>query len=134
MAFDFSDLKLNDLSPIYSQIIEYVKAGIITGALQDGDELPSRRFLSAALSVNPNTVQKAYHQLEEEGLLISFAGAKSLVTVKQGTPERLKEERLEIETERYLEAVRQIGCDVEEIKKKFDQMWKSQGGGKNDAI
>lgn len=123
MAFDFSEMKLNDQSPIYSQIIGYVKAGIITGELKDGDELPSRRFLSAALSVNPNTVQKAYHQLEEEGLMVSYAGMKSLLIVEAGTPERLKQERLEIETERYLEAVRMIGCKLEEVKERLDALW-----------
>ena len=46
--------------PIYQQIIRYVKQGIAAGTIRDGEELPSRRVLSALLAVNPNTVQKAY--------------------------------------------------------------------------
>ena len=55
--------------PIYLQIIRHVKRGIAAGTVQGGDELPSRRMLSAQLGVNPNTVQKAYRLLEEEGLI-----------------------------------------------------------------
>ena len=51
--------------PIYQQIIRYVKQGIAAGTIRDGEELPSRRVLSALLAVNPNTVQKAYRMMEE---------------------------------------------------------------------
>lgn len=67
--------------PIYLQIILYIKRGIIAGTIVDGDELPSRRMLSAVLGVNPNTVQKAYKMLEDEGLIRSHSGAKSCVVV-----------------------------------------------------
>ena len=49
--------------PIYQQIIRYVKQGIAAGTIRDGEELPSRRVLSALLAVNPNTVQKAYRMM-----------------------------------------------------------------------
>ena len=63
--------------PIYQQIIRYVKQGIAAGTIRDGEELPSRRVLSALLAVNPNTVQKAYRMMEEEGLVESHTGAKT---------------------------------------------------------
>ena len=63
--------------PIYLQMIRHVKQGLAAGSVQNGDELPSRRILSAMLAVNPNTVQKAYRQLEEEGLIQSRPGAGS---------------------------------------------------------
>ena len=50
--------------PIYQQIIRYVKQGIAAGTIRDGEELPSRRVLSALLAVNPNTVQKAYRMMD----------------------------------------------------------------------
>ena len=50
--------------PIYLQIILFIKRGIIGGTIKNGDELPSRRVLSALLGVNPNTVQKAFAPLE----------------------------------------------------------------------
>lgn len=66
--------------PIYLQMIRHVKEGLASGRIGDGDELPSRRILSATLAVNPNTVQKAYRQLEEEGLIQSRPGAGSHIT------------------------------------------------------
>ena len=71
------------------QIIKYLKQGVVSGAVADGDELPSRRVLSALLGLNPNTVQKACRMLEEEGLLVSHAGAKSCVRVTPELRERM---------------------------------------------
>ena len=79
---DFTGLRLQDDTPIYQQLIRHVQLCVVAGSVQPGDELPSRRLLSAQLGVNPNTVQKAYRQLEEEGLLRSFAGSKSVPAVK----------------------------------------------------
>ena len=75
----FNGLVLGTELPIYQQIVLYIKRGIAAGTILTGDELPSRRMLSALLGVNPNTIQKAYRLLEEEGLISSHAGAKSLV-------------------------------------------------------
>ena len=65
--------------PIYQQIIRYVKQGIAAGTIRDGEELPSRRVLSALLAVNPNTVQKDYRLVEEGGVVDSHTGSKSCV-------------------------------------------------------
>lgn len=64
--------------PIYQQIIRYVKQGIAAGTIRDGEELPSRRCCRALLAVNPNTVQKAYRMMEEEGLVESHSPSQEL--------------------------------------------------------
>ena len=70
--------------PIYLQIVKHIKSGIVSGTIVSGDEVPSRRVLSALLGVNPNTIQKAYKMLEEDGLMESHSGAKSyMVFFKQ---------------------------------------------------
>ena len=61
-----------------SQIIRYIKRGAVAGTIRDGDELPSRRVLSALLGINPNTVQKAFHLLEEEQLIEIAHGREKL--------------------------------------------------------
>ena len=76
---DFAGFVQTEGQPIYLQIMRYIKQGLAAGTIADGEELPSRRALSAFLTVNPNTVQKAYRLLEEEGLVQSHAGAKSFV-------------------------------------------------------
>ena len=88
----FDDFKASGGMPIYLQILNFVKRGIVAGTIVDGDELPSRRVLSARLGINPNTVQKAFKALEDEGLIQSRSGAKSYVSVTQRVIKRLKED------------------------------------------
>ncbi len=79
----FDGFRPDGSGPIYMQIVSFVKRGIVSGEIADGDELPSRRVLSALLGLNPNTVQKACRMLEEEGILTSHAGAKSVVSFSE---------------------------------------------------
>lgn len=70
--------------PIYLQLMEQVKHGIETGALRPGDQLPGIRPLAEELVVNPNTVAKAYRELEHEGVVELRQGAGAFVAA--GTP------------------------------------------------
>ena len=63
-----------DARPIYRQIVEGVRQQILAGALQPEDRLPSVRELAAALSINPNTIQRAYRELEQDGWVRSIPG------------------------------------------------------------
>ena len=71
----FEEMKLDENSPIYMQIIDFIRGGLAAGTIVYGDELPSRRMLSAILGINPNTVQKAYAMLEAGELIRSHTGA-----------------------------------------------------------
>ena len=83
--------------PIYEQIIEQTQRLIASGALKEGDQLPSVRVLSQELSVNPNTLQKAYSELERRGICVSAPGNGRFVTgdaariVGEGMKARLEE-------------------------------------------
>ncbi|WP_209344805.1 GntR family transcriptional regulator [Flavonifractor sp. AGMB03687] len=109
--------------PIYLQIIRYVKRGIAAGTVQAGDELPSRRVLSARLGVNPNTVQKAYRQLEEEGLITSRSGAKSEVALTPGTVEQVRSQLLEQEAGLLVRSLRQAGLDKAAAFALLERLW-----------
>ncbi len=67
-------LNYRDARPIYSQIVEGLRQQITAGILQPGDRLPSVRELAAQLAINPNTIQRAYRELEAGGWLESQAG------------------------------------------------------------
>ena len=67
----FEGFRAEDGSPIYLQIIRYIKQGVVSGEIADGDELPSRRVLSAILGLNPNTVQKACRSPEQAPKAVS---------------------------------------------------------------
>ena len=66
--------------PIYEQLIEDVKKSVLCGALTPGEQLPSVRALAVELAVNPNTIQKAYAELERLGIICSVPGRGSFIT------------------------------------------------------
>lgn len=119
----FDNFIKEDGSPIYLQILLHIKRGVIAGTVKDGDELPSRRVLSALLGVNPNTVQKAYRLLEEEGLMRSHAGAKSYMSLAPGRVERIRAELLENDARAIVSAMRQMGLNREEAIALIGHYW-----------
>ena len=73
-------LDYRDARPIYAQIIDGFREQILTGVLRAGDKLPSVRELAAILTINPNTIQRAYRQLEAEGWISTVPGKGCFVT------------------------------------------------------
>lgn len=68
--------------PVYEQIIKQVEEQVLTGILKEGDKLPSVRSLSVKLSINPNTIQKAYTELDRRQLIITVSGKGSFISEK----------------------------------------------------
>lgn len=121
---DFTELIIDDFSPIYEQIIRYVKIKIVAGAVESGMDLPSRRNLSALLKVNPSTVQKAYRILEEEGVIYSTTGAKSILQYNEKDYERIQKELVYEETKRYVKAMKATNIKYEELMYLIEGIWK----------
>ncbi len=120
----FEGFQLVEGVPIYAQIILTIKRGAVAGTVRDGDELPSRRVLSALLGVNPNTIQKAYRMLEEEGLIQSHSGAKSYMVLN---PERIAQIRRDLMTRdarTVIDSMRQMGVSREELLALIETLWK----------
>lgn len=122
----FDKFKMEDGSPIYQQIILHIKRGMIAGTVVDGDELPSRRVLSALLGVNPNTVQKAYRLLEDEGLIASHSGAKSFVVLSPEALERIKRELVESDARAAVRVLRQMGISLREAQGLIEKFWEGE--------
>ena len=121
----FDGFSLQDGSPIYLQILLFLKRGIAAGNILSGDELPSRRVLSARLGINPNTVQKAYRILEEQGLLASHAGAKSCMVLDEEKIARIRRELLENEARHMVRSLRQMGVTLTQAHTLIDTFWHS---------
>lgn len=119
----FDNLVLGGEGPIYQQILRHVQRGLAAGTIRDGDELPSRRVLSARLGVNPATVQKAYRLLEEAGLIASHAGAKSFVSAPPERIEAVRAELLASDIRRLAAALRQTGVSREEALELLGRLW-----------
>ena len=119
----FEQFRMEDGVPIYLQILLYIKRGMVAGTVVDGDELPSRRMLSALLSVNPNTVQKAYRMLEEEGLIQSHSGAKSYAVVSGEKIAQIRTELLENDAQNVVRTLKQMGVTREEALALIVKYW-----------
>ena len=86
-------LDYRDTRPIYAQIVDGYREKILAGICRAGDKLPSVRELAAELSINPNTIQRAYRQLEAEGWIATVPGKGCFVC---GLPAYTDEQRLEL--------------------------------------
>lgn len=122
----FEAFRAVDGAPVYLQIINFIKRGAIAGTIRDGDELPSRRVLSALLGINPNTVQKAFHILEEEHLMESRTGAKSCMMLPPDILDALRREVLSDELRTMARTLRQLGISKEEALRLIEQAWEEE--------
>ena len=120
---DFEGFVQTEGQPIYLQIMRYIKQGLASGIIADGEELPSRRALSAYLTVNPNTVQKAYRLLEEEGLVQSHAGAKSFVCATERQRAALRRELTENELRGIVRNMKGMGLAAKEAAALVEKLY-----------
>src|SRR6266568_2368470 len=115
--------KLNPITgqPLYLQLMQQIRHATETGALQDGDQLPGIRTLAEELVVSPNTVAKAYSELEHDGLLELRQGSGAFVSVKRRT--RSLADHVQVARRRLrdlIEQLRENGLLDEEIKRAFE--------------
>ena len=119
----FENFKMQEGTPLYLQILIYIKRGAVAGVIRHGDELPSRRVLSALLGVNPNTVQKAYRMLEEEGLINSYLGSKSCMVLDEDKIRAIRGQLLDEDARGAVEKLRQMGLAKEEVFALIEKYW-----------
>lgn len=114
--------------PIYSQIVDQVKAQIISGELRAGEPLPSMRTLANSLRISVITTKRAYEELEREGFIESYTGKGSFV--KGQNAELLREENLR-QAEEYLskaaEKAKIGGVSLEELKELLELVYNENG-------
>jgi GntR family transcriptional regulator len=111
-------LDYRDARPIYSQIIDRFREQIATGILQPGEKLPSVRDLAAELAINPNTIQRAYRQLELEGWIVSIQGKGSFVSGEASIRQR-ETDRLLTEFDKLTDALVRSGISREELARRL---------------
>lgn len=107
--------------PLYVQLMQQIRHAAETGALRDGDQLPGIRTLAEELVVSPNTVVKAYSELEHEGLLELRPGSGAFVTLKRRT--RMLADDIQTAHKRIrhlIERLRENGLQDDEIRRAFE--------------
>ena len=115
---------LNDREPVYLQIIKRIKSDIVAKRLKSGDSLPSRRELAVALEINPNTVQKAYKLLEDEGILVTGNNAKSIISVDEVRLGEIKRELARESLELFYTSMREMNITKKEAVSLLDSVWR----------
>jgi GntR family transcriptional regulator len=106
--------------PMYLQLVEQVRHGVETGALRAGDQLPTLRTVAEALVVNPNTVAKAYREMEHAGLIVLRQGAGAFVAagVARAEPRAVQKGRTVVR--RAIDTLRDLGLDDGAIRRLVD--------------
>ena len=107
-------LNYRDARPIYEQIRDGLRKLIVTGALAADEKLPSVRALAAQLAINPNTIQRAYTELEQEGYIYSVPGKGSFAAGDTGAAARRKQELTDALQE-TLRELKFLGVTEEEV-------------------
>lgn len=116
-------IDLKSRRSIYEQVVDNCKALIISGVLPPDEKMPSVRELSKLLTVNPNTVQKAYRELEYQGFIYTTAGLGSFVAQIGERPmdyKKLSELRLQLKA--LFDELLYIGVSKEELKRMTDEL------------
>lgn len=108
---------LNSNEPIYIQIIKHFKIEIIKGNLKVGDTIPSRREFAVSVNVNPNTVQKAYKEMEAMGIIKTVKNQQSKITDDVEILNLIREEFIKESLGSFLREMKSIDVKKEEIIK-----------------
>lgn len=113
--------------PIYSQLVEQIKIGIVSGMFPPGERLPSVRDLATEAGVNPNTMQRAMTELERDGLVYSQRTAGRFVTEDHAVIEVAKRDLAQRHIHAFLAAMLRLGYGREEIISLLEQEHQEEG-------
>ncbi len=119
----FENFVPTDGVPIYMSIIRHIERGSASGIIKNGDELPSRRILSALLGVNPNTIQKAYKILEDRELISSHGGSKSVMTLDEDKITKIRRDLIAEDAGNFIRAMDAMGLTKAEALTILDRIW-----------
>ena len=115
-------LDLKSRKSIYEQVIDGFKELITRGVLHAGDKLPSVRELSRTLTVNPNTIQKAYRQLESDRYIYTVSGLGCFVSEKPEAPDLSKAAAIYEAIEDNVKQLRYLGVADDEIRARLEEI------------
>lgn len=120
---NFYGLKLTTRQPVYVQIATYVKLQILRGNATSGDRLPSRREVAAQLQVNPNTVQKAFRLMEDEGYVRTSSTLGSVIEVDEAMLDRIRMEMTQELVSDFVASARELGLSFKQVIDQISELW-----------
>ena len=111
------NFELDNTTPIYLQIVKYIKRQIVIGELKPGETIPSSREMALNLKVNLNTVQRAYKEMGDMNIINTFKNYQSSVTVDENILKNLKLELINESLSVFIEDMKAINVSKEEVLK-----------------
>ena len=127
----FMNATFNNRDPVYLQIVRYFKEQIANGNLVAGQEIPSRRELATTMKINPNTAQKAYKEMEEQGLITTERNFPSKITKNENILQNVREELITAAVDLFVQSIRPINVPIEEllriVQEKYSQENSKEG-------
>ncbi len=121
ITVDVKDRKL-----IYEQLIDNIKNLIMEGLIGPEEFLPSVRVLARELGINPNTIQKAYAELERQGVIVSLAGRGSMVTSNITAVRELSKKKISEEMLESVRAAKRAGITLGEYQSLAETLWTTE--------
>lgn len=117
-------INFNNRDPVYVQVVRYFKEQIAIGMLEKYQEIPSRRELASMLKINPNTAQRAYKEMEEQGLIHTEKNYPSRITNDEVVLSKVRTELIVEAVDSFVQSIRSINVPVDEllelIKEKYN--------------
>jgi GntR family transcriptional regulator len=109
--------------PVYRQLIDKVLAGVATGALRSGDQLPTVRQVAVDLAINPNTVMRAYREMEIRGIVDTQQGTGTFIAEKrQDMPQEERARQLRLMAEEFVARAASLGFTLPELVQGLERM------------
>ncbi|MBR2077703.1 MAG: GntR family transcriptional regulator [Exiguobacterium sp.] len=118
------NMQFNTRAPVYLQVVDYFKKKMALGELKAGDEMPSRRELANDLKINPNTVQKAFKEMEDQQLITTERNRPSRVTTDDVILKHIRSEIVDDAVAVFVEAIQELDVSVDELVEKIKQQYK----------
>lgn len=115
-----------DRRPLYEQIVEKFQMLILKGVLQPNSQLPSVRKLAMELSINPNTIQRAYAQLEQQGFIYPIKGRGNFVSPNLEVAEEKRRKYFE-ELQQLVKKGKEMGISIQELTQQVQEIYQEEG-------
>lgn len=120
---NFYELKLNHKDPVYVQAALYVKRQILLRRAVSGDKLPSRREIAAQLSINPNTVQKAFKLMEDEGYVRTSSTLGSVIYVDENILRQIEDELTRELVKSFVDSAKEVNLSFKTVVELISKHW-----------
>ena len=116
-------IQFNTRAPVYLQVVDYFKKKMALGELKAGEEMPSRRELATELKINPNTVQKAFKEMEDQQLITTERNRPSRVTTDDHVLKQIRAELVDEAVAVFVESIQELDVTMDELVGKIKRQY-----------